>query len=414
MSTSINIQDTLKTLQAQRVEKKKRLIYEDKKNKKSKYVLYIDILKIEKRKCDYENEILSFELNLRNWAENENTNITDYKFIKTKTKRTLKNAIILDSKIILIIKHVSNMSPISDIKNFEYRFSNLCPIDTTNKSKFNKDDTFSYKNGDTDYIVELNKDSIKNNTQNLDIIKSTFSILNKRDVDILGCLIKEGISTEEFFTTGKVKIELNELCQKLNGYRNNYIIDEIKHSITKLTCIKIHAKTQNGSVTIDSPILRSEFISSKDNTANIDLISVIMSPVYIEEIINGSVTKIHSDILQLLKKDNDASYIIFNLQKLRIIHYYNTKDNNTDLKENLFTKTVPYTYFGDIVILSNKRKSRNLKRINECLDTIVDKGVILESYRPSGDYYVLTFFPLSEAEKNDLNIRTEKNLGMLC
>lgn len=417
ISSDINNEYLMK-LKSDRRTKKKRILYADKGYPNSKLNKAIEAFKLTSELVKDFSAIDLLEEELNKWAESQEDFMCDYKFTDSKTLRFKKTGLKEDSFVILVEEylkaHKKGMSVESMISSFTQT-----PIDIYShyKNVVTIDDKFVYEVGENRYITEIAPSVVQSGQLNKELNDLSFNILNKNDLDILRYLMKKGAdSNPSFFINGQITLPVKQICEEVFNYKTKYYIDLVERSITKMTALQIYAYTKNGTQIIKQPLYKGDIKSSLDfeEYSGIDgnVADIIVSSDYLEDMITGNVISIYSDVLDILT-NKDAKVVIFHLQKERIVHYYNNKTNNDFLDNNIFFKKVDYRYFYNILIMTNKRKSYNIARIEKFLEEIKNTGQILEDWKRQGDYFYLAFTPISLSEKEDLDNRTESSIRTL-
>ena len=404
------IPDILVKYKTARVVTKKRTIYADKSYENSEYNTVFNVMK---SLSSSNQEYIDVESKTLDWANDIEAYAISYMFTYNKTARFRKSSVKTDMLIELISFYIHNISDKNSAAPVERMVNSLtkAPIDNTNsvRNSFGENNKFLYNSGAVDYIFELDSDAIRNGTYDSSLVESSFSILNKRDVDILNYILKVGVATNpSFLEDGKVKIPIADICKNVFKFTNKRYNNEAKKSIIKMANIKIHAYTKNGTIITKQPLYKGDILSKQDTGLNYDMADIIVNEDYLQDIVKGNFIDIYSDIVEKLE-NKDAKQVIFNLQKERFIMYYASKVSN--IVEPL-VKRVDYRRFGSFFVFTNKRKDVNIKRIVACLDAIKSTGQILLDYVHTGDYFTLYFAPFTEEEKEYLDKCIQSNTKM--
>ena len=144
------------------------------------------------------------------------------------------------------------------------------------------------------------------------------------------------------------------------------------------------------------------------NEGNKTKITVVIGYIYREEVINGNMVRVYSKLLENIN-DGDARVLMFYLQKQRLILYDNRDKNDIS---NSYTKmTLSYSQITSAILFATDRKARNIKRIEKAFNILVENNSIISSYLRRGDFFEVTFIPITQKEINDLEVSMFLNLN---
>lgn len=394
--------------------KKANWIKLEKSNKNSAYNKKIkateDIFSFDNTKVKGCNNIQEFknmlDRELDKW-KNIDIPLVNYPYLLTKQKRTVEKA--LEEDIILrLYKYEEKNKRQKNVKDEIMPNSlNQIPIDTSNRLKLSatkEDYIYKFKNKHMEYMYSIKINEFnslmaaKDISKVINIIKK---VLNKTDIRVFNYILQ--FRDKNFFENGLIKFELNAMCKELFGYKTEQYKNSILGSLYKMSIIKGNGYTEGKSSVLAS--LLGDIIVGEEIDGKIEITTTV-GLTYRSDIIQGNIVKIHGGIIKKLDSNSDAYIIIFYLQKRRLQQYYNKDKDIIELDNNQYVeKRIPYTDIASLCMISDKNKSRLIKRIKDVLEVIVDEGSILSDVYSYGDFFDLTYTPLTDEEIDDIEKR---------
>lgn len=384
-----------------------------KKTIKSAEVMFARGAKI--NDCEtFEEYMTTLTRKLKEWKENKEQDLSKFEYIESKRITTIKKALVADIQVFML-KKIIQVHKTKTKSKYEVQINSLVSTatDPTNRVTLQnkKDNLYFYENtiGDNYINFELKLDDIKNQSvveQADKVISQILKVLNDNDITIFQHLIKHRSST--FFNDGIINFYLDDFCKEVFGYSTTPKKNLIIASLTKMSLIRSRGYTENDSSLTTSLISDLSINKSKKKNEKTE-VRLVIGLTYREEIINGNITKVHSYLLEAVgKKNSFGRKLLYFLQKERIVIYY-SKDKNEI--EKYIRKRVPYTYFSNTILFTNKNKTKVLNEIEKNLDIIKNHDVILsdETVR-DGEYFNLYYKPISEEEIKDLEKRIENSM----
>ena len=402
-------EDYIKNLKEVRVRKKKKAIYAEKAQENSPYNRVIKGLEISD--SNYLIEQLNNEID--EWANNKDEYYSNYKYALKKTKRFKNVGLKEDMSILfseLLIKKLFKK------KKKETMLNTLAetPVDTTNSSRYKivEKEKFVYEKDEIELFAEISYKDIKNKSFAELAKKSGFKILNGIDLKVMAYIMRVGpLLNPMFFYNGELVIPVTRMTEDILGYRSKKDINMIIESVLKLSVIQMKIKLKKGARLVRRPLYRGDFVPKKEEESlAIDIFDIIVSKEQLDDFIQGNTIDVFVETSSLNNKD--AEKIIFNLQKQRMIHYYQNKKLNI-VETTPYKIIIDYRIFETWIIITNKNKSANKKRIKDCLDAIKKTGQILTDYILVKDKFIINFLPFSQEEIEELNKRTEIGIRKL-
>ena len=73
--------------------------------------------------------------------------------------------------------------------------------------------------------------------------------------------------------------------------------------------------------------------------------------------------------------------------------------------------TLSYSQITSAILFATDRKARNIKRIEKAFNILVENNSIISSYLRRGDFFEVTFIPITQKEINDLEVSMFLNLN---
>ena len=362
---------------------------------------------------EYSEKILK-ELN--EWKKSKTQNLTDFRYLVNKKITAKKVSFSTDMEVSLLKEYISYINGKNVSSNYEMQLNSLIniPTDSTNKVKLYQGEKdgyfFEYDNDISVIKYALSLEDIKNTSiveQMGKSIDSIFKVLNDYDILLFQFLLKN--RGPDFFKDGLVSISIREACIFVFGYYSTGNRKKILASLYRMSRIRVHIKTNeenNDSSDFEEYIGSASLLGNDimvDEDMGKKIVTVTVGNIYRNEILNGNITKIYSNVSTVFKDDADSRKIIYFLQKERITRYYNR--DKEDISLGYLTQEMSYKHFGGSVLFTNKRKDRVKGRIYKSLTNIKNSNTILADVKQKGDFFKLIYTPLSDEEIKDLEER---------
>ena len=347
------------------------------------------------------------------WRDDKKSYLSDFLFIKNKRKDVLRRAITIDIQRYIYNKII--METKDSVITYEEMIDSLTNIavDTTNKQKLIiNNDTYRYENSNLIYSIDpkdLKGISIKN--QSGKILEQVFKVLNETDIRIFRYLIKK--RGPYFFQDGVINLYLDDICINIFGANQTRYREYVISSLIRMSIMKVffYSKDEEGGIRSIKKALTTSLLSDlviDVNEGNKTKITVVIGYIYREEVINGNMVRVYSKLLENIN-DSDARVLMFYLQKQRLILYDNRDKNDIS---NSYTKmTLSYSQITSAILFATDRKARNIKRIEKAFNILVENNSIISSYLRRGDFFEVTFIPITQKEINDLEVSMFLNLN---
>lgn len=365
-----------------------------------------DIPSVEKYKKQITNKLYL-------WRDDDKLYLSDFLFIQSKRKDVIRRAITIDIQRYIYNKLIiANKDSVITYEEIIDSLTNIA-IDTTNKQKLIiNNDTYRYENNNLIYSIDpedLKGISIKN--QSGKILNQVFKVLNETDIRIFRYLIKK--RGPYFFQDGVINLYLDDICTNIFGANQTRYREYVISSLIRMSIMKVffYSKDKEGSIRNIKKALTTSLLSDlviDVNEGNKTKITVVIGYIYREEVINGNMVRVYSKLLENIN-DSDARVLLFYLQKQRIILYDNRDEN--DICNSYTQMTLSYSQITSAILFATDRKTRNIKRIEKAFDILVNNNSIISSYVRKGDFFEVTFIPITEKEINDLEVSMLLNLN---
>lgn len=336
-------------------------------------------------------------IELQKWANDMEAHITNYRYLKDKTKKQILTALSNDVKH-MVFSEIYRKCPKGRqgaIPSLPISISQL-PIDYTNRVKINSQQIVT--SGSEEYM--LNKYYIDNETVlesriSVEILKSgvigkVLKLLNKKDIDtFLHCM---AVADENFFSTREIIVDIGDIVKNVYSTdgKNNYM--SVKESLYKMQYLNsgVIDKSLRGFTTkiFDNVDIYSTGL-------NKETAKVVVNIDIVNEYVKKNTVSIYKEVIDQFKLDS-SKIAIFSIQRERI-----KIDATTPPGQQLLFYT-NINFFRGILYFSNKKKRENIKAIEKMLDEIVENRITIKKYERIGDKFTIEFYPISETEKRDL------------
>lgn len=329
---------------------------------------------------------------LREWSEDDGKLLTEYPYLSNKTKTQISKAIRIDLSMLLgewLVtggKSVNQIieSPFSTVENpfFSNRRGAL-KLDNELLVQGQKEYLLSsYKvNDEADYLLMVEKEYAADNSHRVNDLDQTdykifLEVMSYRD---------------SLFATQKViTVKLGDIVRNIysSDGKNNY--KSLEERLAKMKAYSMTKVLQNGTKTTFGIFDTIEY--PPELTGGIRTANIYVNEMIYREYIQRQTVRIYKTKLEKLTTDS-ARHLIFILQKERLICY---ETNAT------YTVSRDYLYFATRVRFKKRRKSDNLKEIQEALDDLIQQSIVVKSYKRTRDMFQIEFFPIDEQEVKDI------------
>lgn len=284
------------------------------------------------------------------------------------------------------------------IKNFDGDVNNLLfrkPLDIIENNPFsNRRSTLKKENVKENNEIEVY--SSENNSYRVNIIPNsiqhTLRAFDAKDAEILNTLVN---SAKINSTNGKVDdiyMSLYSLTSKILNVSNPNASQkkEIEERLTAL--VKNTVSVTKGEDTVVFNILDSVSITqeSRGNNSSIQMVYIILGRTICENILQQKLISVPSaKYTSLISNTSKLLYHKLQLERLLM-------PEGSD-----YTKNYDYNFFADYLMLSRRWRKKNTEMIEEALKEFYEKQILIQNYEKHKNTYRITFYPVSETERND-------------
>lgn len=331
---------------------------------------------------------------LNEWIESNDRLLGEYKYIQTKMEWQIISALSNDVEISFYRELLEEIYK-NKVETFEVpKELAQYPMDTTNSNIPVDSETIEkVKSGDVLYIdldVYEFGDTIFKSRYDVSIFKEqTMSLsikrLGKLDQEIISYLLQS--RDENFYRTREVTTTIGDIVRSISRSRSGHTYRAVRESLFRLQYLTILAVTSE---------LRGFSLKILDNVDIIpvddkDTVRVLFNEDVVQQVANEQTMLMYRDVVKNFNNDMSLP-IMLNLQIERVRAFSRGKSS--------FRMT--YNSFRKFLFIRDKKKSRNIKKITDALDEIVEGGKTLKSYTRDGDNFNFIFYPISEDERRDL------------
>lgn len=213
-------------------------------------------------------------------------------------------------------------------------------------------------------------------------------LINMTDREIYNYILsRKGVS---FVNNGMIVVPKIDIINNVFNSKSKSSYDALNISIEKLSNIKGRI---GGSVYYTEIGLISRKSTIIDESG-LECFSIEIHSYIRDEIIKKETINLYKDIIDTCP-NSDCEVVLFFLQRKRL---------GLILSKEPLTITVNYNdYFSEVLVLSNKRKDRNIARILEALEFIQNTDSVLKYYERKKDDITLVFKEMTDDELADLN-----------
>lgn len=350
---------------------------------------------------------------INEWA-NEDTPLIMFPYISNKTGKSLTTAIKNDMTIELytLILNADEIKEEDLIKKEKREVSGVPNLLTSipyNTSKNGGFENIGEILSNFDETVEVSRNSITTDKYSfviefddeepktrLDLVSpknvkkamdKILQVINKTDRDIYNYIISR--RDAEFTDKGVISIPVKDVVTNVfdsDGGKNYFTL---KTSLFKMEKIKglIGNKKYYTSIGL---ISRHSFV----NEYGVDILIVEIHSYMRDEIIKKHTINLYKDVIDNCPND-DCELMLYFLQRKRL---------GLVLAKKPLTITVKwYSYFSEVLIFTNKRKDKNIARLELALDFVEGTKSILDFYERKRDEITLVFKDMTDDELADLD-----------
>lgn len=344
---------------------------------------------------ELENSIIK---ELSEWYKNEDSLLTDFRYLKAKRPYQIKKAFINDA-LYLSYSFLRDKYPYGEksVVVGAPDVIGLIPIDHTNRVKISVDNIVKKESKAyffNKYVVD--NDFAVESLMDVDILKKgvmveTLKILGWNDMDIFFILLSK--RDDDFFITREIITDVGSIVKEKYSSRSEQNYQSVRESLWRMEFLSTGVITP--SLTGFSFRLLDDVeigTFKKDGTIeDKNRVKVIVNNNVVNDYFMDRTVKLYKDVID--KVESDASKVLlFRLQKERVRCSMEGTDI-FDTNMNFFRRTL---YF------SNKRRNENIKMVEKALNEIVSHNIMLKSYKRNKDMFRLEFYPMTEREKRDL------------
>lgn len=350
---------------------------------------------------------------LKEWHDNDNIGVIKFKYITDKKPSQIKPAFKND-----ITYYVLNFLFINYPNGYENdaiitlpkTYANI-PIDVSKRNKLKDIVTLEdnkkylindyYIEDDTIFRTLIGVEDLKRKAIEETIVK-TFNVLDS-DIFTYTMTLKDN----NFFNTKTITGELGNIVTNVfsSDGKKNYVAT--KNSLFKMGLLRCSIISKKGHGIVFGLFDSVEIKPSLDDPRK-EIVTIKVSDFVVEDFINQKTITLYRDKIDSLS--SISKILIVRLQGLRFGLY---GDNLKDISKELEIK-LDYNRFRQFLTLSNKKKS-NMELIKTHLEEIKNSGIIIKDFCIKGDYFYITFYPLSAIERTELLTNNENllNAGIL-
>lgn len=211
------------------------------------------------------------------------------------------------------------------------------------------------------------------------------------DLKILSTFISS-IDTD-FYKNRTVIIDLGVLVKSVIDYNpGDAIIESVKNRCTKLV-------EYSHTVELEDGVLSFNFFDNvivRDNGIEKPHVIATFGEVLTSAIIQKALISVARNNFILIQNNPMSQIMYFAFQRERIALYSSGRTSCS----------YSYTYFQKIVRFKQRNKKKNLKLIEDGLKGFVENNICIKAYTFSDDMFLIEYLPLTEEEKEDLNLET--------
>lgn len=219
---------------------------------------------------------------------------------------------------------------------------------------------------------------------------SPVTAFDKYDLDIISGIVANAYMQPEFYQSGIIRGNVRTAAKSFNPRPGKNDYDKAKERLEKYQ--QFSYKRTFANQDFESYSLFSD-IKVVDG-----MYEAVCSRRLKDSIIKQQTVRITQKKYNSL--DNPmAKTLCYTLQNQRIAI---CSKKNAEVGER--TKSYDYLFFAMATRMPNKQKTRNIKLIIEALDEMKSQSLIIEDFKFKGNSFTITFYPLTEAEREDIHM----------
>nr|WP_222118285.1 hypothetical protein [Niallia taxi] len=326
------------------------------------------------------------------WVNDDTKLLSDYKYIKDKTKNQIKNTLKIDSIItvtsLVIEEFGGDFNRI--VKEVNDLFSELPLPGKTGRTKFmDFHEDLAVENSVTAEIYEDGNLSIRTLLGKTLIEEKNSIALTPMDYEIFNFILSR--RDYEFVEKQKIYVDIGDIVKNMYSSRGVKEYKRIRERLEKLKHLSFDIKADDGKKYIFDLFDHITYLDEAETKAEIK-INEFMHQRYID----NQVTKIYSDKIQNFQLELSEN-IVFILQKERFAKN-SLLDDSIDRKKGI---AYPLAFFTRRLRLPTRKKDA-LTKVENSLHELVDNQVTIKSFRRVNDVFHIEFLPITEHEAEDL------------
>lgn len=328
---------------------------------------------------------------LEDWAKDDNSLCSHFKFFKQKQKWQRDAALRMDIKILCLRTLLTEVADDQKLIVSQLNDWSLIPVDYSGRGNFPEASAEEGENvsvvnfnlpGGTHIQAELNTGEIRNNLYSSPLV---YKLMNSWDLGILRFVLFK--LAEKQYRDTEVVTTRQEMLEFLKFPNNGRSYELIEASIKKLISLTVFVNMPNKRFSLrflEDYVL--DFLSGTEK------LTISLNKEVYAQALNGKTTAMYKDVIDSLS--GAATAIVYRLQILRLQHHYN--------QESPIIR-VDLDFFKSIITFKGNRKNRIQATIESALDEMVKLGVTVKRYlRVSDNIYEIEFLELSYQEQKDL------------
>ena len=350
---------------------------------------------------DVETVIENQKEAVKKWSGDDKSLLIDFPLITSKTPNQVLSCFKIDLILILIEIIMDSFDG-----NIESYFAKKPEIFLNNPmfspSKYSVPSKQQSINSYVADLVSYDKDDmvfqmlVNYDPTNTDEMRS-LKVFDSKDNQILLTLFNN--IHLDFYESRQIVISVGDIAKSLNSRPNKHQYEDVKlrvHNMAR-TGFRLCRKDKPNDPVFTFTMFDSVETIKKDGK---EFLVITCGNTLYESISKKRMISVTSSNFNSL--DKDLSRLLYHhLQKERISLSASSAPN----ENGLLCKTYDYSYFQRIVLFKKKKKKDNIDLIIETLNEFIEKKIALAdfSYDSKSGLFHLSYFPLSEDEKSDLN-----------
>lgn len=356
-----------------------------------------------------EEKVQSMVEQLKDWMDDNTKPLCSYPYFSMKDKRTRKRAIFEDLAYYIgtLIEELYERAEeenndtiilVNDSLPFDHKNSNV-EFELVEGEEYGKEPLYRRKEQPLDSIEIQYEVSMTEGDPNMKIKNKKnydnvlYPNLNNDDQFVISAILSN--AKAEFATSRRITFRLADVLKDINAGDSNNSYKMLERKLEKLKGYTgvMRLIDKNGPVrTRMYGILDYVDISYEEQTGRIATVTINES-IY-NQIIQNQTYRIYKEQIYSLPQQT-RSFLLY-LQKLRI-ESHKQDGNSASILMN-------YTDFVMNIKFYAKLKTTIKKQIKQELDTLVDRGIVIQNYMNDGDNYRIDFVPVQPEEVEEIVI----------